>query len=161
MVKGEADLAVQAEHEIRCVKGATFLPYPAVFQRTIVFMGGVGTAAGDAAAAKAYLAFITGPTPPPPTRRIASRGNKQTPSGVPSRRVFASSIGATEQRLTAAADPQLGVQLAIALGAVSAASSAGPLEYRRGRLTMADRRARHAIALEPTDSSERRHSRSS
>lgn len=61
VVKGEADLAVQAEHEIRCVKGATFLAYPAVFQRTIVFMGGVGTAARDAAAAKAYLAFITGP----------------------------------------------------------------------------------------------------
>ena len=39
VVKGEADLAVQAEHEIRCVKGATFLPYPAVFQRTIVFIG--------------------------------------------------------------------------------------------------------------------------
>jgi molybdate transport system substrate-binding protein len=61
VVKGEADLAVQAEHEIRCVKGATFLAYPAVFQRTIVFMGGVGSAARDVAAAKAYLAFITGP----------------------------------------------------------------------------------------------------
>jgi molybdate transport system substrate-binding protein len=60
VVKGEADLAVQAEHEIRCVKGATFLPYPAVFQRTIVFMGGVGSAAGDAAAAKAYLHYVTG-----------------------------------------------------------------------------------------------------
>ena len=59
VVKGEADLAVQAEHEIRCVKGATFLPYPAVFQRSIVFLGGVGTAAGDLAAAKAYLAFLT------------------------------------------------------------------------------------------------------
>ena len=59
VVKGEADLAVQAEHEIRCVKGATFLPYPAVFQRSIVFIGGVGAAASDAAAAKAYLAFIT------------------------------------------------------------------------------------------------------
>ena len=44
VVKGEADLAVQAEHEIRCVKGATFLPYPAVFQRSIVFMGGLGAA---------------------------------------------------------------------------------------------------------------------
>ena len=60
VVKGEADLAVQAEHEIRCVKGATFLPYPAVFQRTIVFIGGVGAAAGDAAAAKAYLPYLTG-----------------------------------------------------------------------------------------------------
>jgi molybdate transport system substrate-binding protein len=59
VVKGEADLAVQAEHEIRCVKGATFLPYPAVLQRSIVFMGGIGSAATDAAAAKAYLAFMT------------------------------------------------------------------------------------------------------
>jgi molybdate transport system substrate-binding protein len=61
VVSGEADLAVQAEHEIRCVKGATFLPYPAVFQRTTLFMGSVGAAAGDVAAAKDYLAFLTGP----------------------------------------------------------------------------------------------------
>jgi len=60
VVKGEADLAVQAEHEIRCVKGATFLAYPAVFQQTVVFMGGIGAAAGDAAAAKAYLHYVTG-----------------------------------------------------------------------------------------------------
>jgi molybdate transport system substrate-binding protein len=60
VVKGEADLAVQAEHEIRCVKGAMFLPYPAVFQRTVVFLGGVGSAAGDVAAAKAYLHYLTG-----------------------------------------------------------------------------------------------------
>ena len=60
VVKGEADLAVQAEHEIRCVKGAMFLPYPAAFQRTIVFMGSVGSAAGDVAAAKAYLHYLTG-----------------------------------------------------------------------------------------------------
>ena len=61
VVKGEADLAVQAEHEIRCVKGATFLPYPGAFQRTIVFTGGIGAAAKDANAAKAYLAFMTAP----------------------------------------------------------------------------------------------------
>jgi len=60
VVQGEADLALQAEHEIRCVKGATFLPYPVQFQRTIVFMGAIGLTAGDAAAAKAYLAFMTG-----------------------------------------------------------------------------------------------------
>jgi molybdate transport system substrate-binding protein len=59
VVKGEADLAVQAEHEIRCVKGAAFLPYPAVFQQTIVFMGGIGAAAKNADAAKAYLTFMT------------------------------------------------------------------------------------------------------
>jgi molybdate transport system substrate-binding protein len=61
VVKGEADLAVQAEHEIRCVKGAVFLEYPKEFQRSIVFMAGVGTASAEPAAAKAYIAFIKGP----------------------------------------------------------------------------------------------------
>ena len=61
VVKGEADLAVQAEHEIRCVPGAAFLDYPKDLQRSIVFIGGVGTATTDAAAAKAYLTFVTGP----------------------------------------------------------------------------------------------------
>ena len=65
VVKGEADLAVQAEHEIRCVRGAMFVAYPVQLQRTVVFMGGVGAAAGDAAAAKAYLAFLTGPDAAP------------------------------------------------------------------------------------------------
>jgi molybdate transport system substrate-binding protein len=60
VVKGEADLAVQAEHEIRCVPGAAFLDYPKQFQRAIVFMAGVGTAVNDAAAAKAYIAFLKG-----------------------------------------------------------------------------------------------------
>ena len=58
---GEADIAVQAEHEIRCTRGATFLPYPAVFQQTIVFLGGVGTSTKEVEAAKSYLAFLTGP----------------------------------------------------------------------------------------------------
>ena len=61
VAQGQADLAVQAEHEIRCVRGATFLDYPAALQRTIVLMGGVGAATSDLAAAKSYLAFITGP----------------------------------------------------------------------------------------------------
>ena len=61
VVKGEADLAVQAEHEIRCVKGAAFLDYPKEFQRTIVFIGSVATTSPNPAAAKAYLAFVTGP----------------------------------------------------------------------------------------------------
>jgi molybdate transport system substrate-binding protein len=60
VVQGEADLALQAEHQIRCVKGATFLSYPVQFQQTIVFMGAIGSTAGDAAAAKDYLAFMTG-----------------------------------------------------------------------------------------------------
>jgi molybdate transport system substrate-binding protein len=61
VVKGEADLAVQAEHEIRCVPGAAFLDYPKELQRSIVFIGSVGAASADAAAAKAYLTFVTGP----------------------------------------------------------------------------------------------------
>jgi molybdate transport system substrate-binding protein len=61
VVKGEADLAVQAEHEIRCVPGAAFLAYPKEFQRAIVFIGGVGAAAKHADAAKGYLKFISGP----------------------------------------------------------------------------------------------------
>ena len=61
VVSGEADLAVQAEHEIRCTKGATFLPYPPAFQRTIVFVGGLGASAtgAKATAASAYLAYLT------------------------------------------------------------------------------------------------------
>jgi molybdate transport system substrate-binding protein len=61
VVKGEADLAVQAEHEISCVPGAAFLNYPKELQRSIVFIGSVGSATTDAAAAKAYLSFVTGP----------------------------------------------------------------------------------------------------
>jgi len=58
VVKGEADLAVQAEHEIRCTKGAAFLDYPKEFQRTIVFTAGVGAASPDAKAAQSYIDFI-------------------------------------------------------------------------------------------------------
>lgn len=61
VAQGQADLGVQAEHEIRCTKGATFLDYPAALQRTIVLIGGISTSASDFAAAKSYLAFITGP----------------------------------------------------------------------------------------------------
>jgi molybdate transport system substrate-binding protein len=59
VVRGEADMAVQAEHEIRCTKGAMFLAFPAVLQQTVVFIGGVGSAAGDVPAAKAYLHYLT------------------------------------------------------------------------------------------------------
>jgi molybdate transport system substrate-binding protein len=58
---GEADLAVQAEHEIRSAGGAIFLDYPAIFQRATLFVGGVSTATSDIAAAQSYLAFLTGP----------------------------------------------------------------------------------------------------
>lgn len=65
VVKGEADLAVQAEHEIKCVKGAAFLDYPKEFQRPIVFIGSIGAASSDTTAAKSYLTFITGPDAAP------------------------------------------------------------------------------------------------
>lgn len=58
VVTGEADLAVQAEHEIRAVKGAVFLPYPEEFQRPIVFVAGVGAASAQAAGAEAFIAFL-------------------------------------------------------------------------------------------------------
>jgi len=60
VVSGEADLAVQAEHEIRAVTGAVFLPYPEEFQRRIVFVAGVGAASTDATAAKGFIAFLKG-----------------------------------------------------------------------------------------------------
>ena len=40
VLKGESDIAVQAEHEIRCVPGVEFVPYPAEFQRTVSFTAG-------------------------------------------------------------------------------------------------------------------------
>ena len=61
VVNGEADLAVQAEHEIRSVPGAAFLDYPKEFQRPIVFLAGIGAASHDAAAARGYIAFLKGP----------------------------------------------------------------------------------------------------
>jgi molybdate transport system substrate-binding protein len=61
VAQGQADLGVQAEHEIRCTRGVAFLDYPAALQRTFALTGGVGRSASDFAAAKSYLAFITGP----------------------------------------------------------------------------------------------------
>jgi molybdate transport system substrate-binding protein len=61
VARGEADLAVQAEHEIRCVRGAAFLAYPSEFQRSIVFVAGVGAASADPAAARVFIEFLRGP----------------------------------------------------------------------------------------------------
>jgi molybdate transport system substrate-binding protein len=69
VAKGEADLAIQAEHEIRCVPGVEFVPYPAEFQRTIVFMAGRGATPTDAAglreagdaSANVLVQFLRGP----------------------------------------------------------------------------------------------------
>jgi molybdate transport system substrate-binding protein len=59
VVAGEADLAVQAEHEIKSVPGARFLPYPAPFAKAMVMVGGVGAASTDPSAARHYLDFMT------------------------------------------------------------------------------------------------------
>jgi molybdate transport system substrate-binding protein len=68
IAKGEADLAVQAEHEIRCVPGIDFVPYPAEFQRTVSFTAGEGADPKDAAGlrtenapASHYIQFLRGP----------------------------------------------------------------------------------------------------
>lgn len=61
VAQGQADLAVKAEHQIRCTMGAAFVDYPVALQRRIALVGGVGTAASDVAAAKSYLSFLTGP----------------------------------------------------------------------------------------------------
>ena len=61
MVKGEADLAVQAEHEIRCVPGAAFLDYPKELQRSIVFFGGVGALDRHRGGQEPTSTFVTGP----------------------------------------------------------------------------------------------------
>src|SRR5262245_9689960 len=62
VVKGEADLAAQAEHEIRCVAGAEFVPYPQEFRRSVILMAGRGTGADTAGpGAGTLLAFLRGP----------------------------------------------------------------------------------------------------
>jgi len=60
IAKGEADLAVQAEHEIRCVAGIDFVPYPAEFQRAVTFVAGIGAGSKDAAA-RQFVEFLRGP----------------------------------------------------------------------------------------------------
>jgi len=59
VVAGDADLAVQAEHEIKSVPGAAFLPYPPPFARSMVMVGAIGTTASDTEAARDYLGFMT------------------------------------------------------------------------------------------------------
>ena len=60
VVRGEAELAVQAAHEIRCISGAEFVPYPEEFRRRVVFIAGTGTR-DVASGAAALLTFLRGP----------------------------------------------------------------------------------------------------
>ena len=57
----EAQIAVQAEHEIRCVPGREFAPFPTEFQRTVVFAAAVSANAEEAEAAKTFIKFLTAP----------------------------------------------------------------------------------------------------
>jgi molybdate transport system substrate-binding protein len=59
--RGEAQIAVQAEHEIRCVSGIEFVPFPTEFQRTVIFAAAVSANAKEAEAAKSLTKFLTGP----------------------------------------------------------------------------------------------------
>ena len=69
IARREADLAVQAEHEIRCVPGIEFVPYPAEFQRAVSFTAGVGAGPKEAAGlretantpASHFIQFLRGP----------------------------------------------------------------------------------------------------
>ena len=61
VAKGEADLAVQGDHEIRCVPGITFVAYPVEFQRSVTFSAGVATTAKEPGLAKTFIQFLSGP----------------------------------------------------------------------------------------------------
>ena len=59
---GEAEIGVHQISEILPVAGVTFVgPLPADIQNFTVYSAGVGAAAKDAAAAKGFVAFLTGP----------------------------------------------------------------------------------------------------
>ncbi|WP_213955616.1 substrate-binding domain-containing protein [Variovorax sp. dw_954] len=62
LVSGEADIALQQISELMVVPGVTVLgPIPAEIQNYTVYAGGVGSAARDADAARAFLAMLAGP----------------------------------------------------------------------------------------------------
>jgi molybdate transport system substrate-binding protein len=62
LVSGEADLALQQISELMVVPGVTLLgPIPAEIQNYTVYAGGVGAAAKDGGAARAFLDMLGGP----------------------------------------------------------------------------------------------------
>jgi molybdate transport system substrate-binding protein len=67
--RGEAEMAVELAHEIRSVAGVEFVPFPPEFQRGIVFAAGIAAGAPASeeaqAAAKALIAFLSGPAAAP------------------------------------------------------------------------------------------------
>ena len=65
VAKGEAEIAVQGDHEIRCVPGVEFVPLPPEFQRTIVFAAALGTSAQEPEASRILIRFLSGPAAAP------------------------------------------------------------------------------------------------
>jgi molybdate transport system substrate-binding protein len=66
VASGEAEIAVHQISEIVPVKGATLVgPLPPEVQNTTVYAAGLGAEAKDTAAAKALIAFLSGPTAAP------------------------------------------------------------------------------------------------
>jgi molybdate transport system substrate-binding protein len=61
VAKGEADTAAQGDHEIRCVPGIDFVPYPAEFQRTVIFAAGLASSTKAAEASRAFIQVLSGP----------------------------------------------------------------------------------------------------
>jgi molybdate transport system substrate-binding protein len=66
VAKGEAEMAVQQISELLPVTGTQFVgPFPAELQLYTVFSAGIGSAAQDRAAAKAFIDFIAAPSAAP------------------------------------------------------------------------------------------------
>jgi molybdate transport system substrate-binding protein len=68
LLTGEADLVAQSSSEILAVPGVQFIPMPPDFRSSIVFAGAVAANARNAAAAKAFLQFLTAPSAVPVIR---------------------------------------------------------------------------------------------
>jgi molybdate transport system substrate-binding protein len=75
---GEAQLGVQLINELMAVTGVEVVgPLPAEVQNHVILTGGVGTQAGDPAAAEAFLRFLTAPAAAP---LIRSKGLEPGPT---------------------------------------------------------------------------------
>ena len=61
VARGEADIAIQAEHEIRCVPRIEFVQFPVEFQRRIIFAAGLGVNVKEIEAPRTFIQFISGP----------------------------------------------------------------------------------------------------
>jgi molybdate transport system substrate-binding protein len=77
VVRGEADMAVQLASELLPVKGVQLVgPFPQGLDNTVVLTGGVSTTAKQAAAARAFLAFLQEPD----MQAVLARNGMERPS---------------------------------------------------------------------------------